>query len=41
MSNKQIITIATASFLWVAAVHIAQAKKPAAGGGGNHMQRGI
>ena len=40
MLNKQIITIATASFLWVAAVHIALAKKPAAGGG-NHMQRGI
>jgi tetratricopeptide (TPR) repeat protein len=41
MLNKQIITIATVSFLWVAAVHIALAKKPAAGGGGNHMQRGI
>src|SRR6266550_2732445 len=40
MLNKQIITIATASFLWLAAVHIALAKKPA-GGGGNHMQRGI
>src|SRR6184192_525419 len=40
MLNKQIITIATASFLWLAAVHIALAKKPAAGGG-NHMQRGI
>src|SRR6266403_4263666 len=40
MLNKQIITIATASFLWLAVVHIALAKKPAAGGG-NHMQRGI
>src|SRR2546430_10765469 len=40
MLNKQIITIATASFLSLAAAHIAFTKKPA-GGGGNHMQRGI
>src|SRR5438093_9549704 len=40
MLNKQIITIATALFLWLTAVHIGVAKKPAAGGG-NHMQRGI
>src|SRR5437867_8633960 len=39
MLNKQIITIATASFLSLAAAHIAFTKKPA--GGGNHMQRGI
>src|SRR5438132_10887228 len=38
--NKQTLTIATALILSVAAVHIALAKKPAAGGG-NHMQRGI
>src|SRR5690349_13505394 len=43
MLNKQIITIATVSFLWIAAAQIADAaKKPAGGGGGgNHMQRGI
>src|SRR5437773_5199544 len=40
MLDKQIITIATASFLSLTAAHIAFAKKPA-GGGGNHMQRGI
>src|SRR5260370_15009920 len=40
MLNKQTLTIATALILSVAAVHIALAKKPAAGGG-NHMQRGI
>src|SRR5438128_11041995 len=40
MLNKQTLTIATALFLWIAAVHIAIAKKPSAGGG-NHMQRGI
>src|SRR5207245_11679087 len=40
MLNKQTLTIATALFLWIAAVHIALAKKPSAGGG-NHMQRGI
>src|SRR2546430_3619385 len=40
MLNKQIITIATASLLSLAAAHIAFTKKPA-GGGGNHMQRGI
>src|SRR5436305_13617637 len=39
MLNKQIITIATASFLSLAAAHIAFTKKPA--GGGNQMQRGI
>src|SRR5213078_4629642 len=41
MLNKQIITIITVSFLWIAGAQIAFAKKPAAGGGGNHMQRGI
>src|SRR6184192_3585246 len=41
MLNKQIITIITVSFLWIAAAQIAFAKKPAGGGGGNHMQRGI
>src|SRR5213594_4177985 len=41
MLNKQIITIITVSFLWIAAAQIAFAKKPAKGGGGNHMQRGI
>ena len=41
MSNKQTLTIATALFLSLAAVQIAAAKKPAEGGGGNHMQRGI
>src|SRR5947208_5378160 len=40
MVNKQTLTIATALFLWVAAVHVGLAKKPAAGGG-NHMQLGI
>src|SRR5213593_3385491 len=40
MLNKQTLTIATALFLWVAAVHIALAKKPAPGGA-NHIQRGI
>src|SRR5437016_7576324 len=42
MLNKQTLTIATALFLSLAAVHIALAKKPAGGGSGaNHMQRGI
>jgi len=41
MLNKQTLTIATALFLWLTAVHIGLAKKPATGGGGNHMQRGI
>src|SRR4029077_13061125 len=41
MLNKQIITIAAVSFLWLAAVHIALAKKPPAGGGGDHIQGGI
>src|SRR5207237_1788239 len=41
MLNKQIITIITVSFLWIAGAQIAFAKKPAGGGGGNHMQRGI
>src|SRR6059058_959376 len=41
MLNKQIITIITVSFLWIAAAQIAFAKKPAGGGGGNHIQRGI
>src|SRR6267378_1376121 len=41
MLNKQIITIITVSFFWIAAAQIAFAKKPAGGGGGNHMQRGI
>ena len=41
MLNKQIITIITVSFLWIAGTQIAFAKKPAEGGGGNHMQRGI
>src|SRR5438477_4594112 len=41
MLNKQTLTIATGLFLWLTAVHIGLAKKPAAGGGGNHMQRGI
>src|SRR5206468_5281081 len=40
MLNKQTLTIATGLFLWLTAVHIGLAKKPAAGGG-NHMQRGI
>src|SRR5260370_36357432 len=40
MLNKQTLTIATALILSVAAVHIALAKKPAAGGG-NHMHRRI
>src|SRR6266702_1293295 len=40
MLNKQTLTIATALFLSLSAVHIGLAKKPAAGGG-NHMQRGI
>src|SRR5205809_7239393 len=40
MLNKQIITIATASFLSLAAAHIALTKKPA-GGWGNYIQRGI
>src|SRR6266568_6445601 len=41
MLNKQIITIITVSSLGIAAAQIAFAKKPAGGGGGNHMQRGI
>src|SRR6266480_2182711 len=41
MLNKQTLTIATGLFLWLTAVHIGLAKKPAAGGGANHMQRGI
>src|SRR6184192_917537 len=41
MLNKQIITIITVSFLWIAGAQIAFAKKPAGGGGGNHMQLGI
>src|SRR5437660_12138379 len=41
MLNKQIITIITVSFLWIAAAQIAFAKKPAGGGGGDHMHRGI
>src|SRR5437588_11421387 len=41
MLNKQIITIITVSFLWIAGAQIAFAQKPAGGGGGNHMQRGI
>src|SRR5438132_11511825 len=41
MLNKQIITIITVSFLWIAGAQIGLAKKPATGGGGNHMQRGI
>jgi Flp pilus assembly protein TadD len=40
MLNKQAITIAIASLLCCAPVQIAPAKKPA-GGGANHMQRGI
>src|SRR6188508_1139801 len=41
MLNKQTFTVATALFLSLAAVPIDAAKKPAASGGGNHMQRGI
>jgi len=40
MLNKQLITVAIVSILCCAAVHVDGAK-PAKGGGGNHIQRGI
>src|SRR5437773_8927483 len=40
MLNKQLHTVAVVSILCCAAVHV-DAAKPAKGGGGNHMQRGI
>ena len=41
MSNKQLLTVAIASILCCAAVHVDGAKPAKGGGGGNHMQRGI
>src|SRR5262249_56140322 len=41
MLNKQAITIGIASLLCCVVVQVAPAKKPAAGGRGNHIQRGI
>src|SRR6476646_11857981 len=40
MLNKQPISVAIVSVLCCVAVHV-DAAKPAKGGGGNHMQRGI